>query len=232
MDFADPHDSRFIIIPDDLEFFFDWEYRDMTRRQLLIESYKPFQFVTRVPPTAEDYKTSQIEKGVIGMSHVGGYYRKFLTSDILHDMHPALSLGQRFAPCTWHGDPMAVLLRARQSLGSAPGVFVPSVIRRRIRKLFRLYDMNDLKEKERVETLLRRVESGDAGVNSRNCVLPSRGTEQEASSPDLFAMGRIDDAKIFEKLCSTPRAKWGPFVTSADAMRFYRIVRAPRRQQS
>lgn len=124
-------DPGFVFIPEDLDYFIDWERRDREMRQ---EAYSSTgRVLPRRVPSAEVYLQHHLDQNRVQQPANGGLYRAFfLTYDIPRP------------PKIWHGDPMASIRRGIAILGSSRIGMMDRRIVDQLRTLQDLYFRDDL----------------------------------------------------------------------------------------
>ncbi|KAL9596823.1 MAG: hypothetical protein Q9219_005537 [cf. Caloplaca sp. 3 TL-2023] len=130
----DEHDfPGWVFLPEDLDYFLDFEQQDFERRQKHHNETREWSI--RTVPSAQNYLQHQAT--LLPERAVGGLYRKlfFHSRDMVGEV-------AKFPPKPWHGCPLTALHRAFNCLGSQSHLF-PDDIKQQLRKLQDLYGLHD-----------------------------------------------------------------------------------------
>ncbi|KAL2821469.1 hypothetical protein BJX63DRAFT_217263 [Aspergillus granulosus] len=137
-EFDDAYDMGFTFMPEDLDFFIEFEQNDQERRR---QATFAGQASERRVPDANLYKQHQVERGLVSAESIGGLYRPIFLCQILGPhLQPDPSF---YAPKPWHGAPLASLRRAFLVLGSGRASVIGDERLEKLWKLKKLYFQND-----------------------------------------------------------------------------------------
>jgi hypothetical protein len=143
-------DPGFVFFPSDLEFFINFELADRQRRS---EAAREGANIPRQVPTAEQYKSYQVEKGVISSGEIGGLYQRVFLKEYHHRGLLPFDITAYFTlPKSWHGSPMASLRRAIPLIGTVRLGRLKKETRQELEKLRDLYFSEGEEETQGIET--------------------------------------------------------------------------------
>jgi hypothetical protein len=114
------HSPGFIIVPSDLEYFIEYERIDYSRRLELLQ----YGYIAgRSVPSTADYRQHQVRNGTVREDECGGMYQRIILRNFFSPFeYPPSScpspVPPRLPPRSWHGAPLAPLLRTFMVHGS------------------------------------------------------------------------------------------------------------------
>ena len=142
--FDDLMNPGFIFIPTDIEYFADFERKDMERRRALWKQSKYKTKMGRICPSPNNYRLHQLNEGILPDGACGGLYYRYTLRDYFPRLgQPAFVPGRGPFPTVgakpWHGAPTAALRRAFPVLGHLLAQGIPGEVREALWGLQKLY---------------------------------------------------------------------------------------------
>lgn len=127
------HDPGLAIVPDDLQYFINFELQDYERRRRAALAGAQ---LTRTCPTLCDYLEHSMKLGKVSPTEIGGLYRRV----VLKPFQPMIPLSLFTEPKPWHGAPLAIIRRAFTALGTVRINQWPSDLLSSLNELRALYN--------------------------------------------------------------------------------------------